>query len=407
METAHLPAPVQDAPPASPVVISSQQIYRRDPIFVLFKDILHCSDVFIIGASVVVSALILFLLPLVLGQFPNDIFYVVRGLLQALVAFPMLTYLCLRLPATIAGLFNSLWEKGVVGEPRDPRRSDSSYGAFVHQLVPHIGSLWWTMIALVAIVLYWCYRLLVINGSVMVSHVLGVHEQALSAPQWVFRFALMLLYSIPLYAAIIAIGRLLATLVYTNLLFRTFHININPLHPDGSGGLGGIESMIGISVGVLTTIGVIALLVNSSFLPYLKNGPAFSLGEALVISIIYLILAPTFILGWMLLPHRVMQEARDASLQPLADQFRSTIFNTMPTQDEDAGAIKQGTDRLAELKRRYDLLQENFPVWPAQIQVIRRLTAAISLPAVISFLSLLPSIITNVVNFINKSGWFG
>jgi hypothetical protein len=208
------------------------------------------------------------------------------------------------------------------------------------------------------------------------------------------------------YSTFLAIMRLLIAMIYTSMLFRTFKINVNPLHPDGSAGLGVVENMVGISAAFITSTGAAAIVLNSTFLsssiPHLAavSTSALQIWEAIIIGIVYIILAPTLIVGWLLSPHQAMQEALDNALLPLANQFQSTITGETPSSTDDASKIKQGTDRLAELKRRYDLLQETFPVWPIQIQQIRRIVATVSLPAVITFLVSLPEVYNRVWPFI-------
>jgi hypothetical protein len=124
--------------------------------------------------------------------------------------------------------------------------------------------------------------------------------------------------------------------------------------------------------------------MNSSFL--LENNNVFSRVEAIFLGIGYIVLAPALLIGWLILPHQVMQQAHDDALRQVSDQFPDALASVGVTANEDANAIKAGTDRLSELKRRYDFIDQTFPTWPVEIQSVRRLFATISIPALIPIL---------------------
>jgi hypothetical protein len=378
--------------PAAMEQLSPKQLYSRDFYLVILRDLLHWSDVTIVIVTIVVSSLVVFVPPLI-WRFDLSLEDVLRDLLQTVVTFPLLAFQCVKLPANIAHLFNSLRQRNIVGECREELGVSKTYTQFLQRLVAQVDSPWWTVGAITLVVAYATYRVVGVDQFsriLQVRPLLSPAEFSQETEQFLYRLGFLFVYSIMLYAAFIAIARLLVVLLNTSVLFRTFKININPLHPDGSGGLGIIEQMLGVSVGIVTTIGAIALLVNASFLTIPKASTSeTSLWEAVIVGLIYLALAPTMLFGWLFAPHKVMQDARNAALQPLADQFQATITTTTPSSSEDALEIKKGTDRMAELKRRYDLLEATFPIWPAQIQVVRRLLATVSLPAILPFLSLL------------------
>src|SRR5258708_34502616 len=97
---------------------------------------------------------------------------------------------------------------------------------------------------------------------------------------------------------------------------------------------------------MMVIMAIAGIVMNSSFL--LDNNHIYSRTAALLLALLYLMLAPSLLLGWILLPHHVMQEARDAVLQPLANEFQSALVDTSPKGKEDAAALKAETDRLDE-----------------------------------------------------------
>ena len=58
-------------------------------------------------------------------------------------------------------------------------------------------------------------------------------------------------------------------------------------------------------------------------------------------------------------------------------------------------AIAEGTERLVTIQKRYEQVRANFPTWPVQIAMTRRLGATLVLP-------LLTSFIPAIINFVTK-----
>ncbi|HEY4389223.1 MAG TPA: hypothetical protein VGN34_32675, partial [Ktedonobacteraceae bacterium] len=224
--------------PAATEQLMPKQLYSRDLLFVLLRDVLHWNDVTIVVVTIIISVLLIFVPPLIwdFGLKAGDI---VRDLLQAIVAFPLLAFQCLRLPTEIADLFNSLRTRNIVGDCRDDQSVTKTYAQFLQRLVAQVDSPWWTVGAIVLVVAYAIYRLISVDQftSVLQPRVPMVNpvEVTQQTQQFMYRIGFLILYSIMLYSAFIAIARLLVVLLNTSALFRTFKINVNPLHPDGSG----------------------------------------------------------------------------------------------------------------------------------------------------------------------------
>src|SRR5260370_42242216 len=144
--------------------------------------------------------------------------------------------------------------------------------------------------------------------------------------------------------------------------------------------------MVALSMLLIATMGVVVLVVIHP--EFLSGNLSASYGmqlrvQAVLLGILYFVLTAGLFIGWLTLPHQVMQEACNETLQPLADEFQHAIAETMASSKQDANAIKAGTDRLSELKRRYELLQDTYPTWPLAIVQMRRLVATVSIPALI------------------------
>lgn len=396
MDIAQTPAEQQETPVAAEsdnTHLEAYYFYQQDPALVWLADKLRLNEYMIAGIAIITSVVILFGLGALFHLFTTN--YVIRSLLQAFVIFPILAFICVRIPREIANLFNTFSDNKVIGEPRSERNGPTSYGRFIELLIAYVDNMWWSIAALVIVILFWLYRLLLIEPTLTTSV-----EQA----QFWFRIALLALYSIMIYSITLAAVRLVVTLIFTNILFRSFKIIVNPLHPDGSAGLGMMGRMLAISAGFVTSLGAAAIVMNSAFIAPVVSisitNPSLALWEAVVFGVFYLLLGPTLLIGWLFEPHLAMQEALNEVLQPLADEFKAKVFADQPTEDESADDIKKGTDRLDQLKRRYTLLQDTFPVWPAQIREIRRFIATISLPAIVTFLLSLPDTYKRIYEFV-------
>ncbi|HCI78335.1 MAG TPA: hypothetical protein DHW02_01440 [Ktedonobacter sp.] len=368
-----------------PLRVSREKLYQHDPLMRLFRSGKNpLNEYAIVLAMGVLTVAVLFgggyLFSLYFHNGRLDIQYVLRSAIQSAVVFPWLIFLYLRMPGDIASLFNEIHDNGVIGEPLKKPKGPTDYAMFVTWLTNAVDKWWWMMAALAFIVLYTIYRLVVVYLSPANATPLG------------FEIINTLNNDIIMYCIVMTLARLLTALVYSNVLFRNFMFHLNILHPDGAGGLGSIEDILWTSAGLLVAMGIAGLVMNTSFLS--GNFTPYSLGEAIIVGVLYLSLVPTLLFGWLFLPHKVMSDAHDETLQPLSNQFQYTVDDDVPTQADDSTEIKHGTDRLDELKRRYDLIDKNFPVWPVQRFV--RLLSTMSIPAAITFVGSLPGIYNNV-----------
>ncbi len=364
--------------------LSAEQFYRHDPLLMLLKNKWRLNDFWVIaGVMLLPGAVYLlwwFWVEYVVKVHSWLLGDTVGALLQTLVCFPLLFMIYLLLPASIAGLFNTLRANGVIGESRKDRTGSTSYENFLQQLVAWTDRSWWAAAGLTVVVLYLFYRLVLINPHIKTP-----------VPVWQIDAA-NIVFSPLLYIEFMSLTRLLLALIFTNLLFYRFTILIKPLHPDGSGGLGALGSLLWISV---LTMFWDALFLSTVIISIAKT--LISPLEIVLLAGIYVALTPSLLIGWLFLPHRVMVQARDEALLPLTDQFRKTFQQTLPSEADDTATIVAGTNRLSALKERYNLVQETFPIWPLEVRELRRVVATGSLPALLPFLlPLVPLVIENV-----------
>ncbi|GAC1682332.1 MAG: hypothetical protein NVS9B9_04350 [Ktedonobacteraceae bacterium] len=371
-------------------VVSPKKLYSNDPLYCLLKDRgIVINDYVVIAVVGAFTAVVFFGLGALLHvQYYGQWQYIVSAAVQAVIVFPLVMLMYLQMPQAMANLFNVIQSNGVIEDPLDddPNAWPRSYEEFVQRYSEYASRRWWTLAAIFFVVMYFLYRVAVIllNSELQTPNLLT------------FQIINALNNALIVYCITLAVSWLIAGLLFSNKLFKRFRFHLTPLHPDGCAGLGQMENALWISAVLIATIGIAALVMNGAFLTG-KFTP-FSLGEAIVIGLIYLALIPTLLLGWTLIPHQVMVDGCNEVLQPLAATFKTTISTGTPRDNEVSADIKEDTDRLSELKRRYQLLQDTFPLWPTQHFV--RHIATLGIPGIITFIGGLPAIYKAVAPFV-------
>ena len=193
--------------------------------------------------------------------------------------------------------------------------------------------------------------------------------------------------------------RFIISIIFVNYLFRSFTIHVNPLHPDGCGGLGVMRHVLWITVTII--LGTTLTFYETIQISVANNIPSSTLDVA-VLTTAYLILAPTLLMGWLTFPHYLMLKARLATLLPLVNEFKQIATQSVLVTEEETPKVLAETDRLSAIKRRYDLLNEIYPTWPVEITQVRNIIAALSLPALIPLFPYISTVIQYIDNLLPK-----
>jgi hypothetical protein len=357
VETSTQIVPQEGAVPST--IIASEQFY--DPLLVLFKVKLCLNNWLVITGMGILSAIGLY------GWLRLGRLTTLQVLIGSIVV-PFWMGFYFFLPSTIAGFFNGLWRNGVIGEYRAGRPGSRSYKEFVEKQARWIHSSWWAGVALIFLTLYWLSRYYFVGDDTLKL-----------APLWL-QCIVIFVFSLIGYVGFLSIVWLLSTIVSTNRLFHVFTIQVKPLHPDGSGGLGLFNHFLWISIS-LVMIGVCTVISLGS------QGFSVTILAAVVS---YLITLPSLLTAWLALPHYAMVQARNELLQPLTDEYERAISETMPSAKGDTTAINAGTERLAALQKRYEQVRSSFPTWPIEIVQLRHMAVVLILPVL---LALLPSLL--------------
>jgi hypothetical protein len=359
-------------------LLSAQSLYQHDPLLVLLKDKLHLATVWIVVGGFVVIGFCFFLLgPLLQSHFqpsvsPGDMFDVLLFTLGTTLS--LLIYLLL--PGWMASVFNNLRTNGVIGPFRQEPADAMSYARFLEHMISRVDSWWWSLAIGLLALFYFLYAIFIfIPQSVTVSPL--------------FLLVSFLTLTFPaVYTFLFGLLRVILLLCFLNRLFVLFNIRVRPLSPDSSGGLA--------ALGQLGWMGATIMVASTLFLVAFHEFPPISLSPIDIAgaTISYLTLLIVLAIGWLALPHQVMVQARNQQLQPLTEEYERVLVETRPVVNEQTAQIVAGTERLAALKQRYELVQETFPTWPIQVVEMRRLAVAWLLPTLIALLPALFDVFT-------------
>jgi hypothetical protein len=249
------------------------------------------------------------------------------------------------------------------------RRENTHYEDFLNDAVERIDRRVWAVFGLIFVVLFWIYRAFTYSGK---------------RPVWL-EVGALLMYALTYYAFVVTLIKFCLALLSTNRLLVSFNIQVNPLHPDGAGGLGAIGRMLSRYVSVIVAFALLVAL--GRVFSYYAHRQELILGrsEVLMFSVACALL-PLFLWGWLWIPHKAMVQCRDSKLMTLAEEFLRAIPDKYPSPPIDTAMIKESTDRLAELKRPYELLKETYPTWPISFRQVKSLVAIMSAPFITTLL---------------------
>lgn len=350
----------------------AQQLYRRDPLYRVLNDRLHLGPTKI-ALSIAILTCTALSIELLLAKMPlSDLVLMVS--FQAFVIFPLAVVLYYAVPDFLAKPFMVLEKNGSVGAKIDDRVE--SYGTFREKMISAVNNFVWFGLALLMIVYYWYYRLFTVVPS----------DPSQSLPveirDWM-RIALLVLYSPLLYMGVVTLGRILIGLIFIGRFFQSFKLRINPMSPDGLGGIGFVGQMLVASALIATAIGAAA--AGLVYVNLIAGHDPLKRLEIIILGLLYLILTPLLFYSLMWSPHQALLRARESALKPLSDEYQRVAMAEAGQKNIDA--VKSKTDHLVEIKRQYELIRDLFPVWPLNTISLRNLLATSILPAVSTLFS--------------------
>jgi len=369
----------------------TQAFCQKDPLYGLLKERWHLGATRIALGTAIVSFIVLWT-ELYLAGTPSSRSVLIVSL-QAFVIFPLAIILYFAVPDFLAKPFTVLEKADSIGESVEQNGGD--YSAFRAKMIPAMGSLLLFGIAILLIAYYWYYRLFTVVPSDP-SQFLPIEIRV-----WV-RIILLVIYTPLLYMGVLTIGRLLVGLIFIDRFLRSFKIRVNPMNPDGAGGIGFVGQMLVTSALIATALGA-----GAAGLVYVNiaagNNPLNRM-EIIILGLIYLIMTPILFHSLMWAPHRALMTAREDFLRPLAEEYQKASTEGILSKKRSISVIKSQTDYLLEIKRQYDLIKDTYPAWPLNVSSLRSLLATSILPVVSTLFSGLISGLWKTISGLLKIG---
>ena len=177
-------------------------------------------------------------------------------------------------------------------------------------------------------------------------------------------------------------------------------LNINPLHPDRAGGLLSLGQYSLKTSYLIAIAGVIAafallLVIRSS------NPSSATFFNAAIL--LYAIAAPISFFAPLGTARQAMQAAKTELLLHISRQFNRDFQNAYDGLDGNAASLKEHLEKIDQLKKMQSLA-EAFPIWPFDIETIRRFILAITSPIFAIILSILSNWLTTFITSLISGG---
>jgi hypothetical protein len=187
------------------------------------------------------------------------------------------------------------------------------------------------------------------------------------------------------YALASVVGYYAITVAWLRRLFREIRLRVQPLHPDGAGGLG---SLGGLSIRVSYLVTVVGLLLAITAVTreyyFARLGIPYTPTHDIAIAIaLYAIGSPVVFFALPAVAHQTMRGAKNALLLDIGEMFEREYLRLKSALASEAVPLKEGLERLQQLQNLYDMTRR-FPVWPFNVENLRRFAATFISPIVLA-----------------------
>jgi hypothetical protein len=182
------------------------------------------------------------------------------------------------------------------------------------------------------------------------------------------------------YLGFVALIRLWIVSRAIGKIMREFPIHIQPLHPDGCGGLGSLSHAQAHAVYCCCTCRRWPepdhRLARNPY-SFKSSSRAVRTDWSLLTPVSLGIRQPS------LAASSDLEKNRDLTLKPVARVFDAKIKAMRPSKTDEAQQLKAKADSLAEIKRQLELLDEACPIWPLHTKRLRIVLVTAVLPVVV------------------------
>jgi len=189
-----------------------------------------------------------------------------------------------------------------------------------------------------------------------------------------------------LYAVFSALSCCLLAVQWFNKLFRSFTINVRPLHPDGAGGLSPLGAFALRLSYPITLIGFILVLTPMTRQYLIDGSFRISLtGDIVAGLVLYAAFAPFVFFAPLAAAHSSMKQARFGTLLRLANQFDREYLNLEAGLAHSAKPAHARLQRISLLRSMYNEVRR-FPVWPFNSDNLARFATSTVSPIALAVL---------------------
>jgi hypothetical protein len=180
------------------------------------------------------------------------------------------------------------------------------------------------------------------------------------------------------YLVAFGVTRIIATFFVLKEFFK-FPANIQPLHPDASGGLsplGKLSTSLNIGAfgyGIICVIGIVA--------NYYVYGDAIVSPENIAIMVAFVVGASIVFFMPLLAAHSRMKEAKYDTIQTINNRFECLNAEIIHSLEETCDVDKRQLEKLESLKKIHEIALK-MPVFPFNIKTVSSFLGSIFLPVI-------------------------
>jgi hypothetical protein len=242
----------------------------------------------------------------------------------------------------------------------------------------------------------WMHLLGILLGLAFNGWFVSLSFTAPYYPSWVFVHPATALVRAPflfivVYALTIFIVDLVMGIIALNKLFKNQRIQIEPLHPDGAGGL---ASMGQFSANLGYGIGALGLSVSVNIIQHIYAKVGILNDYILLIAIgLYVCLGPILFFLPLWTGHSSMIASRNRLLEETSLEFDKVFIQLHTQRHEDIQKNEPLLKKISQLKETRELIKQ-FPVWPFNTNAIRKFFGLVFSPLI---LSLIPTIFSLIL----------
>ena len=197
-----------------------------------------------------------------------------------------------------------------------------------------------------------------------------------------------ILWVVSTWFAIVMLLRAVVAIVWINKLFRSFQLHVRPMHPDRSGGLASLGTF-SVRLGyIISAIGFI-LAANQLTTQYLY-ADTFAVQNKIILAVgwgLYFLIAPVAFFAPIGAAHEAMLQAKRKEILVFAQEFEKEYQQLRrKIAHLSYQETKEAVNKMEEINRLYNIANE-FPVWPFQIDKIKRFVASVISPFLLPILT--------------------